>query len=391
MISRRTFLLLGAALPLFYGCSGKHQLVRNGRSGANGDSGYQELRANSGDHQYVRFRKEMDAFQQRVRQEWDRDAQISGVSTFVKYSSKFKSRATINFESRQVVVETTDMKNPKESLKQAIVATLLTPKDPTRVELYTEEETTYYGEPFLHGDVLDQDNLPIRWPWRANRYAQYLIDKRWSKKTVTSSTGVSKTVYYVTFDMVGASKGGGYSDVKVAHAMGKKYKTHVMKNAKRFDLDPGLIFAIMETESHFNPYAVSSIPAFGLMQVVPGSAGKDAWKLIKGRSGRPSKSYLFDPENNIEMGSAYLHILNTRYLAAIKNPQAREYCVIAAYNTGSGNVLKTFSRDRKYAVKVINRLSAQDVYDRLRSSLPYSETRRYLAKVTTAKKRYRSI
>jgi membrane-bound lytic murein transglycosylase C len=147
----------------------------------------------------------------------------------------------------------------------------------------------------------------------------------------------------------------------------------------------------MESESHFNPYAVSSIPAFGLMQVVPGSAGKDAWKLLKNSDGRPSKSYLFNPDNNIEMGSAYLHILNSRYLADIKHPKSREYCVIAAYNTGSGNVLKTFSKDRKYAVTVINRLDPDAVFNRLKNSLPYEETRRYVKKVTEAKKRYTAL
>lgn len=380
---RRDFLIGSVAACLFlYGCSAKHQMVRSG------ERDHQKLRDNDGDHQYVRFRQEVEKFHQHVRQQWGDDAEVSGVTTFVKYNEKFKSRATIDFASRKVIVETTDDVNPDESLKQAIVATLLTPKDPTKVELYSDTDPVYYGEPFLFEDVLDHDGKAIRWPWRANRYAQHLIDTAKKKRTVTTQGGVKKSAYYVTFDMVGAGK---FSDVKVAHAMGKKYKPYVLKQAKRFNLDPGLIFAIMETESHFNPYAVSSIPAFGLMQVVPGSAGKDAWKLIKNRNGRPSKSYLFDPENNIEMGSAYLHILHTRYLAGIKNSRSREYCVIAAYNTGAGNVLRTFSRDRNYAVRVINSLSPEQVFNRLKSSLPYEETRRYVKKVTSAKQRYTAL
>lgn len=382
MVKKEIVIASTLAGVLLFGCSSKYQMVRSGVED------HQKLRDNAGNHQYIRFRQEVEKFHQHVRQEWGDDAEVSGVSSFVKYSSKFKSRATIDFVTRTVTVETTDDVNPDESLKQAIIATLLTPKDPTKVELYNESDPVYYGEPFLFEDVLDHDGVAIRWPWRANRYAQYLIENQKKKRTVTTKGGVKKGAYYVTFDMVGAGKIG---DVNVAHTIGKKYKPYVLKQAKRFKLDPSLIFAIMETESHFNPYAVSSIPAFGLMQVVPGSAGKDAWKLLKKGNGRPSKSYLFDPENNIEVGSAYLHILMYQYLGNIKHPKSREYCVIAAYNTGSGNVLKTFSRDRKYAVRVINSLSPQEVYNRLKSSLPYEETRRYVKKVTGAKKRYSAI
>lgn len=382
---RKKYLSVVLACLTFSGCASHHQMVRSGAED------HQIVRSNSGDHQYVRFKEEVDRFHQKVRRDWGQDAEVSGVSSFVKYSSKFKSRATINFESRKVTVETTDDKNPNESLKQAIVATLLTPKDPTRVELYNEVETAYYGDPFLLGDVVDNEGQDIRWPWRANRYADYLIQKGVKTKTVTTGGGVKKTARFVTFDMVGVSETGSYSDVNVAHAMGKKYKHHVMTQAKRFNLSPGLIFAIMETESHFNPYAVSSVPAFGLMQVVPGSAGKDAWRLLKKSDGRPSKSYLFDPGNNIEMGSAYLYILKTQYLSGIKDHKSREYCVIAAYNTGSGNVLQTFSKDRRYALRVINSLSPEEVFDRLKSSLPFEETRRYVQKVTSAQKRYNAI
>jgi len=83
-----------------------------------------------------------------------------------------------------------------------------------------------------------------------------------------------------------------------------------------------------------------------------------------------------------------LHILDTKYLQKIKNPQSREYCIIASYNGGSGNLLRTFSRDKKYAIKVINSLTPKEVYNRLINSLPYEETRNYVKKVTKAKQKY---
>jgi len=140
-------------------------------------------------------------------------------------------------------------------------------------------------------------------------------------------------------------------------------------------------------ESDFNPYAVSWVPAYGLMQIVPTTAGRDAFEKIHGRKGTPSRDYLFNVENNIRMGTAYLNILQTRYLVGVKNRTSREYCVIAAYNGGAGNVLRSFSNERTQALAMINRSSPQAVYQRLRTKMP-KESQHYLQKVTRAKSNY---
>ncbi|MDI4751643.1 transglycosylase SLT domain-containing protein, partial [Salmonella enterica subsp. enterica serovar Anatum] len=46
-----------------------------------------------------------------------------------------------------------------------------------------------------------------------------------------------------------------------------------------------------------NPYAVSHADALGLMQVVQHSAGKDVFRS-QGKSGTPSRNFLFDQENS---------------------------------------------------------------------------------------------
>jgi membrane-bound lytic murein transglycosylase C len=166
------------------------------------------------------------------------------------------------------------------------------------------------------------------------------------------------------------------------------YASIVKEQANRFGINSALVFALIETESHFNPYATSAIPAYGLMQVVPRSAGRDAWKFLHKSKGQPTKNYLFNPRNNIEMGSAYMHILQQRYLVKVKNPKNRELCAIAAYNTGSGNVLRSFHRKRSVAFSKINALTPDALYNHLRKKLPYKETRDYIKKVTLAKKRY---
>jgi membrane-bound lytic murein transglycosylase C len=59
------------------------------------------------------------------------------------------------------------------------------------------------------------------------------------------------------------------------------------------------------------------------------------------------------------------------------------YCTIAAYNTGAGNVAKSFvgSYDTKAAAKIINTMKPQQVYEYLMENLPYRETKLYLQKV----------
>lgn len=160
------------------------------------------------------------------------------------------------------------------------------------------------------------------------------------------------------------------------------YLDLVKKYSDRYYISESLILSIMETESNFNKYAKSNIPAIGLMQIVPGSAGKDilGW--------RPTHSYLYNPNNNIKVGTKYLNKIYYKYLKGIKNPKSKEYLTIAAYNTGVGNVLRSFSRNKSAAFRKINSKSSQDIYSYLLRKLPYKETREYLLKVTQRKNKY---
>lgn len=62
---------------------------------------------------------------------------------------------------------------------------------------------------------------------------------------------------------------------------GYKYANIVRKASRKYDIPEDLIYAIIKTESSFNPYAVSWANAYGLMQVVPKTAGRDVFKLVK--------------------------------------------------------------------------------------------------------------
>lgn len=311
-----------------------------------------------------------------VTQTWGKDnVEIPQKKEYVKYMQNYKSRALVDFDKALITVETLDTANPKESLKNAIVTTLLLPDDPRSADLFGAREIKLGETPYLLGEVVDDQNKVIRYTWRATRYANILIKNSYKSKNINKD-GKNLKVHYVTFDMVKDN----------ANVRENKFKTYVQKYAKKYNISENLVYAIIKTESNFNQYAVSNAGAFGLMQIVPTSGGKDAYKFVKGSNTAPSKSYLFNAQNNIELGVAYIHILDTRYLVGINNPISREYCVISAYNTGSGNVLKTFSKNKTTAKNIINSKSPAVIYNKLRENLPYAETRSYLKKVVNYKK-----
>jgi membrane-bound lytic murein transglycosylase C len=178
-------------------------------------------------------------------------------------------------------------------------------------------------------------------------------------------------------------------------AKAKPYIANVKIQSDRWELSPSLLLAIMHTESYFNPKAQSHIPAFGLMQIVPRSAGIDVNRFLYKKDEAMTDSYLFQSDKNIETGVAYMHILNSRYLRKITNPESRMYCMIAAYNTGSGNVAKTFNKDGSRninrAAKIINELSPKEVYEHLLINLPYDETKDYVKRVVKRKGIYTPV
>ena len=317
-------------------------------------------------------RKQLAQFIDEIASNWS-DKKTASPKAYVKYTDHYQSRAIIDFSNGLIQVETVSQSNPKAALKQAIVQTLLTSEDPSQVDLFSAKEPATGATPFLLDLVRDRDNKPIRYKWRAERFADYLIQNRY--KTQKDN---GKTRHSVSFKMVTD-----YQNQQKRH-----YQFDVIKQCKRFRLEPALIYGIIETESSFNPYAVSSAPAYGLMQIVPTTAGRDVYRLLNKRDGVPSKNLLFIPARNIEYGSAYLSILFNKYLAGVRNSKSKEYCVIAAYNTGSGNVLEAFDRNRSKALTKINRLSSQQVYQHLVKNLSSSEARNYLQKVTRNKQKY---
>ncbi|HKT33764.1 MAG TPA: murein transglycosylase domain-containing protein [Nitrospira sp.] len=326
------------------------------------------------------FQALYEALTGKVRDKWGpKEIKLPEKKKYVKYTDNYRSRAIVDFDRGEITIETLDDKNPRESLRRAVVMTLLTPHDPRVVDVFSDKEIPLNGdeEPYLLGLVLDQQGRPVRTEAQAQAFASHLLDTKIGTRSIEQD-GTKKYATFVTMNMV----------VNLPQKQAEKYRPVVLRYAEQYQMSPSLIFAIIRTESNFNPYAVSSVPAYGLMQLVPTSGGREAYRRAKGQDVAPTRDYLFDPQNNVELGTAYLNVLMLNQLEEVANQVSREYCVIAAYNTGPGNVLRTFSKNRTTAVEQINGLPPGALYDKLRSHLPYQETRMYLEKVTTYRKSY---
>ena len=305
---------------------------------------------------------------------WGKEhAAVAGRKKLVKYGHGYYTKAEVDFVKGLVRVESLAKTKPLTQLKQAIVTTLLTDDNPAHIDLFSDRAPVISGKPYLFNQVLDHDGQAIAYSWRANRFADYLI-KHKLKKALRGK----QTLYSVEIPMVG----------KHHQLRQQKYAPYVLAAASKYQIKPQLIFAIIETESSFNPFAVSHANDYGLMQIVPATAGKDVYQKIKKKTGMPDKQTLFSARENIDIGTAYLQILSKQYLKNIRNSQSRHFAVISAYNGGAGNVFKTFSPDRDDAKTVINSLIPREVYRRLTTGHPRAESRRYLQKVTRAEKSY---
>jgi membrane-bound lytic murein transglycosylase C len=326
------------------------------------------------------FKALYEALGGKVGDTWgQKEVKLPEQKKYVKYTQNYKSRAIVDFDKGDILVETVDDHDPRHSLKNAVVTTLLTPQDPRAVDLFSDKEIVLTGdkEPYLLGLVLDQQGKAIRTPSEADLFAEHVLTSKSGTREVDQE-GMKKTATYVTIKMA----------ANLSQKQAEKYRPVVQQFAEQYKISPSLVFAIIRTESNFNPYAVSSAPAYGLMQLVPSSGGREAYRKAKGQDVTPSRDYLFDPENNVELGTAYLNVLMFNQLEAVEHHVSREYCVISAYNTGPSNVFRTFSRDHVAAVNQINGLKPAAVYDQLRAHLPYEETRHYLEKVTTYRKAF---
>ncbi|SMF31127.1 soluble lytic murein transglycosylase [Alteromonadaceae bacterium Bs31] len=137
------------------------------------------------------------------------------------------------------------------------------------------------------------------------------------------------------------------------------YQEEVHLTSSNTKVAPDLIYAVARQESAFAANATSSAGAMGLMQLMPATA-----KSTAKRNGiKHSKTDLFKPEHNIQLGAHYLSELLEQY-------QGNRILAAAAYNAGPHRVDRWLGRN------------PQDVsYDIWIETIPFKETRGYVQNV----------
>ena len=260
--------------------------------------------------------------------------------------------------------------------KQAITRLLTLPDFADVQQLVSKSAIDTKAKPYYYKRVLNQYKTPIRYPAQAYRYADYLL--------VHQSEIISETTGDYQLIRIPLHERSLPNEVKNYHAWVETY-------AKQFDIAPELVFAIMQTESAFNPKAVSRSNALGLMQIKPKSAGRDVYELIDGRNDYPTQKVLFNPQENIRIGTAYMGLLKNKYLKQVRNAESRELLMIASYNGGLSKALALFGKTPEAAIERINQLYPRNIYRKLRHAHTSSETRRYVEKVLKNKEKFTKV
>jgi len=342
------------------------------------------------------YQEEHAAFKAQINDQWG-EFKPSSDTEWVSYVDQGHIRRSINYESGKVSVEllVTETESLNTSVKRHLEKEVFSLLNTTEAEAFRVDEVAQKVEARLPSNFrMIKRGVP-------SEKRLFSFDDLVSVKF--NNSGFVKvsadTINAVTND-VRPAKVDGKKIIRSSFSINKstlqkaiRYADVVQASSEKQEVPAALIYAIMESESSFNPMAKSHIPAYGLMQIVPRSAGKDATRHLYGKAKILAPSYLYSTDNNINVGSAYLHVLYYKYLRKVKDPQSRIYCAIAAYNTGTTNVARAFIKKKNFnkAVKHINRMSSKEVYQTLVKRLPYKETRNYVKKVSKKMKKYLEV
>ena len=138
-----------------------------------------------------------------------------------------------------------------------------------------------------------------------------------------------------------------------------KFDEIILEAARKHDVDPALVSAVIKAESDYNPRTVSHKGAQGLMQLMPATAA------------RFGVTNAFDPRQNVFAGTKYLRWLLNKFE---NNPEL----AVAAYNAGEGNVMKydgvpPFRETVEYVKRVARPLQRAAAATTAAASVPSAE------------------
>lgn len=321
---------------------------------------------------------EFETFKANMEQKWGTFKERSNTQ-WVEYIDKGNTRVEVDFEVEEVSIDVLyenpdDARNTVQELPYKILEVIN--NQGTELGFETDSKPIF-NEPVLKGQ-LDKN------PRESNQdyVLRVLQENKIDVKPVVGKDGLERVIVSINFSLA----------PKAIQTRIKKVQGFVYDFSSAYDISPPLVFAIIHTESFFNPMAQSAANAYGLMQLVPTSGGADAYRSVYNSDGYPTPEFLFIPKNNVELGCAYVDLLLNRYLNDISNVLTRQYLAIAAYNTGASNVYKAYDPNgsKSRAITQIESMTPQDNYEYLIQNLPYEETRDYLKKVVNRSMLYES-
>jgi membrane-bound lytic murein transglycosylase C len=309
-----------------------------------------------------------------IEQKWNR-AVRSTRKEWVDYSPGYDARSIVDFEKGVVEVAALVPVPKGQALKPGEAAAAAGAEIAKQFARVLSEQGQA-GRPVMAGQVATKAGRPV-----GRQNAEAFVRKEVLPSVVVdgspteSRDGLTRVKVTATVKMT--------PDHLKKRA--QQYLDVVRANAKRQRLDPRLVLAVIHTESYFNPKAQSPVPAYGLMQLVPRAAARDAYNYLYQDDRVLDPEYLTDPAHNVELGAAYLRILMSQIFSEIPEGEKRNYLVICAYNWGPGNIRnKVVSRHR------VKDLSEAQLFLLLTESTP-EETRNYLKRVTERRALYEEL
>lgn len=331
----------------------------------------------SQEQEYSKYvEKEQEAFRkyvEEVEKKWNEFVNTTR-RDWVEYSSDLNTMSKVDFEEGKIVIETIVEKDTEDIMAKASA----------NIEQQIEnlfQPDSLVGDVVL-ANLVEFNSPPIIDSTNARLFAEekVLPNAILDQETIMSQDGIERIKVTATFEMVP-------DHIKVR---AEKYLPMVKRYAAKYKVSVPLILAIMQTESYFNPRAKSPIPAYGLMQLVPRSGAREAYRYVHKEDKIVKPDYLYSPENNIHLGCAYIKKMREYEFKDINDPDKLRFCLIAAYNTGPGNVCKAVVGESSLrpAIEEINFMDKETLFKILVEDLPYPETREYLAKVETRRNYY---
>lgn len=327
---------------------------------------------------YVKAEKE--AYQKFLREReemWGKgNVKESTQKDWVEYSNNGKTRSTVDFESGKATIEIVVDKGQKVDQKEIEnqIKNLVTNKGKTKdYDSEAEKAVPLQKTPVLENQVQTPSGEKVTAKNIDQSVKEIAENVKPEVKTIKGADNKERQVVTISLDLAPDH----------IRTRAEQYKKEVQKYCDKWDVDPALAYAIMQTESSFNPKAKSYVPAYGLMQIVPKTAGADCAKSLNKSFTAPTGNYLYEPENNIEMGVHYLYLLKKRYYTKVVDKDSQTLCVIASYNTGAGNVAKALRGDYNIskAIPQINEMSYDQLFKFFEKKL-MPETQNYIRKVT---------